>query len=219
MNCIYIGDVHSNAYKLKQLLDSLPSNAFLVFLGDLFDCRDEPANLWQYDSAQVLDIVLDLQAQQRCVVLQSNHQHKLMRHLLGKKVYITPSLQSTLADFAGSKHSEFFLKHWLLSLPYGFSTSINGIMYRAAHAYYVQGMNEIAPSKYARGIALYGFHKQFSYEREQWWLEPKPAEQDFVRIAGHYHDVFIDEHSIVLDDGCGSGGKLMAYAPEARIVY
>lgn len=217
MNILYVGDIHSNAHRLEALLAKAPSNSFYCFLGDIWDCRDEESNLWQYNSAKVFDIVLELQTKQKAVVLQSNHQYKLLRHLLGIKVNMTPMLAKTIAELL--RFDKTFIKHWLLSLPYGFSTEVNGKVHRAAHAYYVPEMNEIAPSKYARNIALHGLHKKYSNERMPWWLEPQ-QQQDFVRVAGHYHEVFIDEQSIVLDGGCGSNnGRLLAYAPATQTLY
>lgn len=213
-NIVYVGDVHSNYKKLEDVLSQLPDNSFVVFLGDLFDSREPGSS--DVSAAKVLSMVLDLRERQRCVVLQSNHQHKLLRLLQGNKVIVNDSLKETVASLT-SQFSEGFLLHWLLDLPYGFSTDVGGVTYKAAHAYYVPGMNELMPSKYAKQIALYGL--QADNKRVHWWNMPE-HDHGFVRVAGHYHEVHIGESAIVLDGGCGEpGGALLAYMPSTGMIY
>jgi DNA integrity scanning protein DisA with diadenylate cyclase activity len=76
MGYAIIGDVHSDAKKLKRALDYAKEHELkVILLGDLFDSRCDYS-----DSVKVYELVKNSGA----IVLQSNHQEKLIRYLKGK---------------------------------------------------------------------------------------------------------------------------------------
>ena len=54
----------------------------------------------------------------------------------------------------------------------------------------------------AKALMLYGpIDYQNTKTRILWWENPR--HHDYVMVSGHYHHVHIDDHSVVLDGGCG----------------
>lgn len=119
-----IPDLHGEPDALHQALadlDSGPGSAapHLVFLGDLVD--NGP------DSPAVLRRVLALVESGRATLLRSNHDDKLFRVLIGRKVRIGPHLQKTLADLRAQPDAAQLTRrfldayqqapHWLVWQP------------------------------------------------------------------------------------------------------
>jgi hypothetical protein len=55
----------------------------------------------------------------------------------------------------------------------------------------------------AKDLMLYGPRNRETRQRVEWWLTP--SERTWIRVCGHYHEVFTGPQSIVLDGGCGGG--------------
>ena len=182
-----------------------------IFLGDLFDSRMETS-----DSAGVYSVVKESQETLGSVVLRSNHQNKFERYAKGNKVRVEGEFHRTLEDFnsAGVKVQE--VAEWLNTFPYGvvFKDS-KGTEYRCCHAMFpswiaipsYQGMYKVTTvSSKARDYMLYGPRRSGAiYPQEEtrvfWWEEP--SERNWVRVAGHYHTVYISDKSLVLDGQMG----------------
>lgn len=208
----FIGDIHSQAAPLSAAFDYCQKNGLTpVMLGDLFDSRCELSN-----SAEVYDLVRNAQSKfPGMVILRSNHQKKLERFIKGHSVNMSPDLERTLSDFkkAGTNLPSEVLP-WLLSFPFGFVfRDSKGTEYRCAHACFPSRV-EIQPYRKCRSIwnvtrkeqdlMLYGPRYKTddgANERSAWWL--KPADRDWVRVAGHYHVVHEGPKSLVLDGDMG----------------
>ena len=228
MNYVLIGDIHSQADKLENALNYIRQcieNPCVVFLGDIFDSRCEYS-----DSKLVYSLVRDAEKNLNGIVLQSNHQDKLIRYLKGNKVQLLGGLDRTIQDIIGGRISQEVLYKWLLGHAFGvvFKDS-EGTEYRCAHSYF---NSEIQIQEYTTHYlvkTLSRKHKhQFLYgitdsdgTRTMWW-ENDNSYQNYVRVAGHYHTVYTNLHnkSLVIDSGCGSvGGKLTIFDVNSKNLH
>jgi hypothetical protein len=218
-----IGDVHSQDGPLEAALGYCRQTGLTpLLLGDLFDSRCEFGN-----SLKVYDLVRNAQTEfKHMVALRSNHQNKLERYLKGNPVNVTPDLRSTLDDFSkGSIKLEEELLPWLNSFPYGFVfRDSRKKEYRCAHAYfpsrleipkYAQYHKVYKVNRKERDLMIYGLKKRSEEsetcsERVLWWLRDKlelSHDCDWVRVAGHYHYIYADGKSLVLDGNMGGRSK------------
>jgi hypothetical protein len=219
-NYVLVGDIHSQYHQLTEALTYIKNNVdnyYIVFLGDLFDSRVNYSN-----SLGVYTTIKSLQEENKCVVLQSNHQDKHIRYLKGNKVFLNNGLDTTIQDFKNSQVESNEIYKWLSSFPYGIVfKDKDGLEYRCSHAYfsskifvptdYEEEYFVNLVSKHTKSKCLYGPVKDNS--RVEWWT--KESSHSWIRVAGHYHTVHIDletTKALVLDAECGSdGGKLCVY--------
>ena len=128
MGYAIIGDVHSDAIKLNQAFDyAKEHNLKIILLGDLFDSRCSFS-----DSVAVYELVRNSDA----IVLQSNHQDKLIRYYKGHNITLNNGLDITAKEFEDAGISQQEILDWLDSLPYGVVFKSNGIEYRCSLAYF-----------------------------------------------------------------------------------
>jgi hypothetical protein len=240
MRHVIVGDVHGHYRKLKSLLSNLgikrddrgiwsnPRQYKLVFLGDLNDPRldgnnkllagiNKVRNYFSFihlnvpyaSSFTVIKWVKELMEQEIGVCIKSNHQANLIKYSLGKRDNLTNGLNHTVNELNNLPKDEIAdYITWLDSLPFTYSFTENNIKYNCAHAYYIPLENNYIANNKQVSLLLYGPKLKDGY-RKKWWLQPKP-EQDFVRVAGHYHEFINMPHSIVLDGRCGEpGGRLL----------
>lgn len=227
MNYALIGDVHSQHQRLYNAIYYCERNNLVpILLGDLFDSRCPHS-----DSVSVYSLAFHAQTSLGGVVLQSNHQDKFRRYLLGNKVKLSNGLERTVEEF--EQHfqdgwdSSLRILDWLQAMPYGvvFRDS-SGTEYRCAHAFFSSKievpeydnhylvMGDDMPRK-MRDLFIYG--PVSSSERVQWWNEYR--NHDYIMVAGHYHTVHISQKALVLDGSCGSedvGNFLPLYDVEQR---
>ena len=237
-----IGDVHSQDGPLSDALEFCNANGLTpVLLGDIFDSRCETGN-----ALKVYNILKEAQSNFRnLVILRSNHQSKLERYLKGTPVNVTPDLEGTLEDFAGNPNMNLGeeVLPWLLSFPFGFVfKDSKGKEYRCAHAYfptrleipkYAQFHKVFKATRKERDLMMYGLRKKSEGadngpERVTWWLNDKDPHpqidstppREWVRVAGHYHSVFLGEKSLILDgDMGGRSGEKVAPEDMALCLY
>lgn len=227
-NYVLIGDIHSQYHQLTSALNFIQNNIedyYIIFLGDVFDSRNYYSN-----SLGVYSQIQYLQQENKCVVLQSNHQNKHIRHLKGHSVYLNNGLDVTIKEFNDAPVDKQTLIDWLNSFPYGIAfRDATGLEYRCAHAYFssklyvppdYEGEYYITDvSKISRKKCLYGIIHDNT--RIEWWN--KPSNNNWIRVSGHYHRVhidLIDTKSIVLDGECGDeNGKLCIYNVNAKEVH
>ena len=222
MNFCFIGDVHSQAFRLEKAVDfALSKNLQIVLLGDIFDSKIEYS-----DSTNVLNLV-DKLVNSGHICLNSNHQDKCIRHLKGNKVTINNGLDRTIADFERDNVDKQKLFNLLVSFPYGvILKNSHGQEFRAAHAYFPNSVNVEGKTAIYRSDLNRKFRDVFIYgktDRDQnrikWWETVDP-EQKFVRVAGHYHVVTETETSLVLDSECGStvDAPLSLYIADSGVI-
>lgn len=211
-NFALISDIHSQAQKLSDALNHCKNNNLTpLFLGDLFDSKCEDS-----DSMGVYNLVQNAQQNMNAIVIQSNHQNKLIRYLRGNDVVQNFGLDKTIVELQDLNQQK--LLSWLESFPYAvvFRDSYD-IEYRVAHAYF---SSQIEVENYEDYYLIFDVNKkqmnQMLYgifskkDRISWW--DNHSNNNWVRVCGHYHHVHIDDHSIVLDGCCGEdGGKLLVY--------
>lgn len=211
-----IGDVHSQAHCLEPALNYCREHKLTpILLGDLFDSRCPNS-----ESVEVYHLAVSAQKELNAIILHSNHQDKLIRYLKGNNVILNNGLDTTINDFKQSNVSMQELYEFLTALPYGIAFRINHKEYRAAHAFFSQKINvpeytdyhliyeKDVPSK-IRNVMLYGPNGPDG--RIFWWNNAL-SDRTFVRIAGHYHVVYTDDRSLVIDGECGDD-KTTAFLP------
>lgn len=205
MGYAIIGDVHSDAIKLNRAFDyAKEHNLKIILLGDLFDSRCSYS-----DSVGVYQLIQNSDA----IVLQSNHQDKFIRYLKGHNITLNNGLDTTIKEFENSGISHQQILEWLDSLPYGVVFKSNGIEYRCSHAYFtskieipeyddIHFVTQDRINRKIKSLMIYGpIDHDNKRQRILWWENPR--HRNFVMVSGHYHHIHIDEHSIVLDGGCG----------------
>lgn len=223
----FIGDIHSCYKKLNELLEKLdykvnpinckietvPDNHILVFLGDLIDRGEYPIS--------VLRLVIQAVNRKQAICLRGNHDDKLYKALIGKKVTISEDLQKTIQAICeeGDKFRNE-VTEFLGNLPY--QVVINNGEIIAAHG----GMKEKyynIDSKGMRAFALYGgptgeYDEDGHPIRENWAGEYRG--QSMV-VYGHtpVSDIKWVNNTINIDSGCFATGILTALRwPEKEIV-
>jgi serine/threonine protein phosphatase 1 len=72
---VVVGDIHGRLDRLDRVLDQLPQERTLVFLGDYVDRGPE--------SRGVIERLIDLERQRRCVPLCGNHEDMMLDALAG----------------------------------------------------------------------------------------------------------------------------------------
>ena len=231
MNYVLMGDVHSQVEKFEAAVKWIDSNLedyHIIQGGDLFDSRTNAS-----DSVGVLEIVKSLG--DKITILHSNHFWKLYRVLTNPELDRPECVLRTIEDF-DSVYYDTWQKEmisWIENLPFGVSVRDNmGMEYRIAHAYWPSQL--YVPENYenmykvhvvsgkTRGQMLYGLQKKGGVnERVEWWNTP--YNNEFVRVAFHYHTISIDpsgekgNRHIILDGSCGSdGGVLPIYELNTR---
>ena len=206
-----IGDIHSQVSPLRAAWRHCQDNDLTpVFLGDLFDSRTDTS-----DSVAVFNLVREIQAQTGAVVLNSNHQDKLIRVLKGNQVRLdfVPELKRSLAEFEEAGVDREELLDWLLGCPLGYVFRDSaGTEYRCAHAMfpswvevpeYETDHRVHSLTGKAKELMLYGPRDRETRQRIEWWKSE--SERTWIRVAGHYHVVHTGPQSLVLDSGCGGG--------------
>jgi polynucleotide kinase-phosphatase len=223
-----IGDVHGCFDELCALLDRLgyehvdgtrrhPAGRRALFLGDIVDRG--PASL------ACLDLVRGMVAAGSAFCVPGNHDVKLVRALLGKKVRVGHGLEQTLAEFEALAEDERRVaRAQAIEFIDGLVSHLvlDGGRLVAAHAGMPKDMQGRASGP-VREFALYG---QTNGEIDEYGL---PVRHDWAAeyrgeatvVYGHTPVVEAEwiNRTICLDTGCVFGGKLTALRyPEMELV-
>ena len=209
-NYALIGDIHSIHSRLSQALTYCQEHDLTpIFLGDIFDSRCSIS-----DSVSVYNLIRDAEKTLGAIVLQSNHQDKLIRYLKGHKIALSNGLDITVNEFKNSDVDFSDLLEWLVCKPYGVVfKDKNDVEYRCAHAYFssrieisdyedVYFVHSDVLNKKLKSVMIYGPVNNGC--RIHWWETPK--KYDYVMVSGHYHKLIIEDHCLVLDGECGNEG-------------
>lgn len=212
-----VGDIHGEPKALAHAVNSAPGH--VILLGDLIDGGT--------NSASVLRRAIKYIRSGKAKLLRSNHDDKLYRHLIGRKVQIGDELSITLkqleaardASFLQSKFIELYeaAPHWL-KIPNYF------LAHGAFHPeMLIYDLLEEVPNRKQRDrlnwLSLYAEGKPNPEGglpiRTYNWIDDIP--RDLTVLVGH--DIRSREHpvtisndvggkAIFLDTGCGKGGHL-----------
>ena len=220
-----IGDVHGCFDELVLLLEKLgytedaeagmvhPEGRIPVFLGDL--CDRGPKN------AEVLRLVMKMVRSGKALAVPGNHDVKLVKYLLGKKVQITHGLDKTVEEL--EKEDESFrneVRDFLDGLVSHYVLDDGNLV--VSHA----GLKEKyigRGSMKVRDFCLYG---EATGEIDEYGL---PVRLDWASeyrgkatvVYGHIPQLEVQamNGTCCIDTGCVFGGKLTAYRyPEREFV-
>lgn len=214
-NYCFIGDIHSQYQPLSKAVDYAKTHQLTpIFLGDLFDSRCDISQ-----SVEVYNLIRLCEKDLGGIILQSNHQDKLIRWIGGNNVTINNGLDRTISDFTESGIEFNELLQWLIRMPYGIVLkNSNNTEFRCSHAYFSSTIDIPeyedyylikAVNKKNKNKLLYGCTDS-NGNRRLWWNEK--SNHSWIRISGHYHTVYMDSNSIILDGECGNeNGELCLY--------
>ena len=220
-----IGDVHGCYDELAMLLGKLgytvdaevgmihPDGRKAVFLGDL--CDRGPKNI------EVLRLVMKMVKSGNALAVPGNHDVKLVKYLIGKKVQITHGLDRTIADL--EKEDEAFrteVKEFLDGLVSHYVLDDGKLV--VCHA----GLKEEyigRGSMKVRDFCLYG---EVTGEIDEYGLPVRLNWASDYRgkatvVYGHIPQLEVQamNGTYCIDTGCVFGGKLTAYRyPERELV-
>ena len=213
-NTLYVGDIHGQVDQLLSLLDDVPNDTRLVFLGDINDSRmgdPDLSNSWETYR------IVRRRVEQGDTLVHSNHQRNLINVLSGNRTVASHGMSDTLFEFQKlgklsvateegqithlSDVSDDLLEmiDWLSKRPYyDYDADKNTL---GIHAQWIPGDNQKS-----RQAALYGTTR--NHQRIKWW--ETYTDTPYV-ISGHYHELWLGEFCSVIDGGCGGpGGQLVA---------
>ena len=219
----FIGDIHGCADELLDLLvdtghanpdtrrpQAHPEGRRVVFLGDLTDRG--PKNL------ETLQIVREMESFGALRVL-GNHDDKLARWMIGRKVSLHGSITDTIAELQHLSGEELVeLGEWVGSAQH--HLILDGGRVIAAHA----GIDEEHQGRATNGakaMALYGKIAGKCEETGFSILADWAADYGGEAVVVHGHVVYPELNNVVaIDTGCVFGGKLTAYHwPERTFSY
>lgn len=199
MNKTYIiGDVHGCYHTLLKLIEQLPKNSELIFVGDLCD-----RGLYTKDVIEFVKI-----NNYRCIM--GNHEHYMIEHLLHQneprwlsKEYMGG--KETMQSYNG--YEKLLNEHlrWLQTLP----TYILKDNYFITHAFclpYYKRRNHL-DKKHAMMVNRVADKDEWGYDWEDGY-----EEYDIINIFGHDHsdDIQISRNFYGIDTGCVYGNRLSA---------
>lgn len=228
MNYVLIGDIHSQANKLKEALSYIRKNiqnSRIIFLGDIFDSKQEYS-----DSCLVYKLVREAEIDLGAITIQSNHQDKFIRYYRGNNTQINNGLDKTIEDLQQQNISIEEVYQWLIRQSFGVVFRDKyGVEFRCAHAYFSSDLNIMNYEDEYLVKALSTKHKhEFLYglqdskkKRINWW-ENDNTHEKFIRVSGHYKTVYLnlDNKTLILDSCCGEiGGLLSIYDVNSRTIH
>ena len=195
-NTYVIGDVHGCHHTLLNLIAKLPSDAELIFVGDLCD----KGNF----SKEVIELVIE----NNYACVKGNHEHLFEKYILDaveKNIHSPWSadkryggeacIQSYKGDIALIK------KHlaWITKLP----------MYIQKEKYFITHGFALDLYKHKDNEAYYNDFLLRRYYQDS--VEPK-VEEDIINVFGHcvFSEVQVGEKFFCLDTGCPTDGYLSA---------
>lgn len=202
-NTFVIGDVHGCFYTLMKLIDKLPKNAKLIFVGDLCDKGNY--------SKEVIEYVI--QNKHKCIL--GNHEHLMLNNIDDEK-----SKWATQRNFGGYKtiesyndYNETLQKHleWIKTLP----SYIIKDKFFITHGYglpYYKRRDE----KRSKRPLMSNRHSDYKNWGDDW--EKDYHDYDVINIFGHDYGSLptSDIKYFNIDSGCVYGKKLTAICLDTK---
>jgi protein phosphatase len=229
-----IGDVHGCYQELAALFEKLgydwreatqeyvhPDGRLPVFVGDLADRG--PA------SARVLDLVEHMVMHERALLVVGNHDNKLMRWLLGRKVQVSHGLGLTIEEIeALAPEAQPLFRARILALLQNAPgyLLLDGGRLVVTHA----GIRDEMLGRWNRAIEAFclygdvaGFEEDGMPIRREWAAARSDEQATSGPLIVYGHMVVPEavemRRTINIDTGCVFGGKLTALRyPEMQVV-
>lgn len=211
-NTYVIGDVHGCFYTLQKLLAKLPSDAEIIFVGDLCDRG--------LHTKEVIELVMN--NNYHCI--RGNHDDYMITHLQECMDNRELCVRWNIEDYMGGEQTiqsyendyEIMLKHveWLETLPRYIEIDKYFITHGFSLPYYQRRDSSEAHT---------GLLKNRVSDEEEWghdW-ETEWQSYDIVNIFGHTHgdEVEVGEKYYGIDTGCVYGGKLTAIQLDSMNIF
>jgi serine/threonine protein phosphatase 1 len=196
-NIWIIGDVHGCYNTLVALVDKLPKNSRIIFVGDLVD------------KGKYTKKVLDFVIEKGYETLLGNHEY-LMSHYI-QKVLVDKNYNSNwYKKFGGTAtvdnykdDVESLHKHlkWIKTLPHYIKID----NYFITHGFGLPYYSRRDDKKFKKSLIT----NRLDNKKDDW---EDFSKYDIVNIFGHtpVDDVVIEDNYIMLDTGCVYGNKLSA---------
>lgn len=224
-----ISDCHGCVIELRSLLEKLgyvpdglsfkpPEGRMAVFVGDIVSRGP--------NSLAVLFLVRDMIEKKYALVVQGNHDNKIMRFCQGRDVILLHGDDGAAREIENSKTiTKKEIADFFASLP--FFLSLDGGKLIVSHAAYkpLQGVSGNFDKKY-RTWSLFGPTTGLTLpnglpDRIDWAAQRVADESSPTIVCGHqpFHEVRIINKVYQIDTGCVFGGKLTVLKyPEMEIV-
>lgn len=197
-NTYVIGDVHGCFYTMQKLIDRLPDNASVIFVGDLCDKGNY--------SKDVIDFVI----QKGYACIKGNHEHLMETYLEDAIFHNKHSPWSadkryggmvTLESYKGDHEKMLAHLNWIKTLPMYKQINHFFITHGFALPFYDQRNNPA----YYNDYLLNRYEKGTTIENEE-----------VINIFGHcVFDEVVSGHNFYgIDTGCAYGKKLTAFSLE-----
>jgi len=204
-NTFIIGDVHGCYHTLMGLVKKLPSDAKLIFVGDLCDKGDF--------SKDVIEFVKS----NNYLCVKGNHEHLYEKYIIDAIENDTHSPWSSDKRYGGLqciqsyKGDNALIKEhleWIKKLP----TYIQCEKYFITHGFGLEYYKHRDNKEYYNDFLLNRLYKDT--------VEPN-CDEDIVNIFGHciFDEVQVGKKYICLDTGCSNGGKLSAIQLGTNKIY
>lgn len=226
MRTLVFGDIHGGLKALVQLLAKakVTTEDTLIFLGDLVDGWSE--------SAQLIDYLMELDAQQTCVFVKGNHdaicEDWLRTGVVNEPTWLTQGGQATLDSYARysdeqkNKHLQFFEK---------------------MKVYHLSAKNQLFV--HAGFTSMHGVEKEFHktdlyWDRTLWeaaWVTDRSVTPDSLRYPTRlklYSEIYIGHTPTTkfgsdlpiramnlwnLDTGAAFKGRLSCIDTDSKAIY
>ncbi len=211
---LIVGDIHGCFSELTSLMlqSGTMHEGLVVALGDLVDRGPD------------VDIVLDMfMSSSKMYSVMGNHDNKLLRYLIGNKVYITSGLRKTL-DQIGHMHRDK-VAIYLMGLPKMIKVGGNYMFHAGLNP--TKHIEKQSPHTlmYARKFNPENGSYEDTPGSKHWWEfidEASNKEHRYSRrFFGHdYHpDVHVAYNTYALDGHCCFGGELRGMImPERKLI-
>ncbi|NPA58824.1 MAG: metallophosphoesterase [Aquificae bacterium] len=228
-NLFVIGDVHGCYVEFNSMVSRIlkEKNPTIISVGDTVDRGDY--------NLKTLEMCFSLAEEGIYYEVQSNHNLKLYRYLIGKKVSISKGLEKTIREIESlpEEERERFREKYISyyrSLP--LYIVVNGSVV-VAHAGIKDEMIG-RTDREVKSFVIYGqttgrYTAEGFPERIDWTKDRKVNENSPKIVYGHvvYPEPYVNNKCYGIDTGCVLGNKLTAYNPftdsflfeKARKVY
>lgn len=195
-NTYVIGDVHGCYYTLTNLIKKLPSDAELIFVGDLCDKGNY--------SKEVIELVIE----KNYLCVKGNHEHLFETYILDAVEKNIHSPWSTDKRYGGevciksyNNDIKLIKKHlaWIASLP----MYIQRGKYFITHGFSLDLYKHKDNPKYYKDFLLRRIYSTT--------IEPE-IQEDIINVFGHcvFPKVQVGNKFFCLDTGCATSGHLSA---------